>query len=413
MDVSSEIAVVGAGAAGLMAGIQAGRAGCDSVVALDGARKLGAKILVAGGGRCNVTHHAVDESSYAGSSPNAIRKVLRGFGVAETVAFFDELGVGLKREETGKLFPVTDRARTVLDALLGAACDAGVVLNHPWRVEKIEANPGGSFRITGDRGTVTARRIIVATGGRALPKSGSDGGGFRLVESLGHSITDPLTPALVPLVLADDSPLRALSGIACEVELEVRAATGKRLARRRGAALCTHFGLSGPAVMDISRHWIHARHSDPESSLVANFLPGQDRESLDTLLLALGATSPLRFLQNHGLPERLARHLCESTGIDPSAPGHRLTRPHRKALLRTILECLLPVVGDRGYTFAEATAGGVPLRELHLPTMESRITPGLFLCGEILDVDGHIGGFNFQWAWASGFAAGRAAAVAN
>src|SRR6185295_17497362 len=197
-----DVAVVGAGAAGLMAAIWAGRThpGC-SIVLLDGAKTIGAKILISGGGRCNVTHHHVDEVAFAGSTPAAIRKVLRRFDVARTVAFFRELGVELKREETGKLFPVTDRARTVLDALLGAARAAGVVLRHPFRVAAL-ARDGEAFVLTSvDGQEIRAPRVVLATGGRSLPKTGSDGGGYALAESLGHTLTPRIFPGLVPLAV--------------------------------------------------------------------------------------------------------------------------------------------------------------------------------------------------------------------
>ena len=396
-----DLAVVGAGAAGLMAAIQAGRRGrCGSVVALDGARRLGAKILVAGGGRCNVTHDTVDETAYAGSSPKAIRKILRRFGVEDTVRFFGELGVELKTEETGKLFPVTDRARTVLDALLRAADETGVSVRFPRKVARIERGEEG-FTLRGEWGSLQAARVVVAAGGRALPKSGSDGSGYGLVRALGHSITERVTPALVPLLLAKGSPLLALSGLSTEAELEVRSSTGKRLARLDGSTLCTHFGLSGPGPMDVSRHWIDARLDDPGARLVVNWLPGETRESLDGQLRELGRGSPVRLLSRR-LPERLARTLCDIAGVGSGD----LTREQRKALVTAAVEMELPVIGDRGFTHAEVTAGGVPLSEVRLETMESRPCPGLHLCGEILDVDGRIGGYNFQWAWASGWLAG-------
>jgi predicted Rossmann fold flavoprotein len=400
------VAVVGAGAAGLMAAIQAGRGGtCREVVALDGARSLGAKILVSGGGRCNVTHHAVDEKAFAGSSPPAIRKVLRRFGVERTVEFFAALGVTLKREETGKLFPVSDRARTVLDALLRAARDAGVEIRHPWRVDRVERR-GAAFRLHAASGeSLDADRVVLASGGRSLPKTGSDGHGHAIARSLGHSITPRVFPALVPLLLPWDHPLCALSGVSAPVRLQVRGGSGRGLAQAEGSLLCTHFGLSGPAALDISRHWIDARFEDPGTSLVVAWLPGSGHAALDEALRGLGARPPGALLARW-LPERLARAVCAIAGVDPARPGHRLTRPERTALARAALEMPLPVVGDRGYDHAEVTAGGVPLAEVRLDTMESRACPGLFLCGEICDVDGRIGGFNFQWAWASGYVSG-------
>jgi predicted Rossmann fold flavoprotein len=378
------------------------------VVVLDGARVLGAKILVSGGGRCNVTHHEVDETAFNGSTPAAIRKVLRRFDVAPTIAFFRELGVELEREETGKLFPVTDRARTVLDALIGAARAAGVVLRHPFRVTAV-AREGEAFALTASDGkTMRARRVLLATGGRSLPKTGSDGGGYALAESLGHTLTARIFPGLVPLVVPAGSFVRALSGLSVPALLEVRSGSGRKRTSIRGSLLCTHFGLSGPAALDISRHLLDARMDEPGTRLVVRWLPDQTAETLDAALRGLGGASVGGFLGDR-LPDRLARALCAEAGVDPATAGHRLSREHRRALAIAAAEMTVPIEGDRGYAFAEVTAGGVPLSELHLDTLGSRRCPGLSLCGEICDVDGRIGGFNFQWAWASGYVAGKSA----
>jgi len=418
VDASSgwDIAVVGAGAAGLMAAIQAGRlararggtgAGAG-IVALDGARKPGAKILVAGGGRCNLTHDRVDESAFAGSSRKAIRKVLLRFGVQATVDFFREIGVFVKREETGKLFPVTDDARTVLDALLGATGETGVDLRPAHRVESV-VRDGQGYTLSGAWGGLRARRVILATGGRSLPKSGSDGHGYEIARSLGHTTT-PLSPALVPLVLPDRHFLRGLSGLSAPVAIEVQAGTGRRIASFEGPLLCTHFGVSGPAVLDASRYWIEARAGDGAARLVVNWLPGETFESADTWLRDLGNAGAGAVLARR-LPDRLAVALCDEAGVNPALPGSQIPRDARRSLAETLTRMVVTVSGDRGFEHAEATAGGVPLSEIRLETMESRVTPGLFLCGEICDVDGRIGGFNFQWAWSSGFVAGIAAAA--
>jgi hypothetical protein len=400
------VAVVGAGAAGLMAAIQAARRGaCREVISLDGARTLGAKILISGGGRCNVTHHAVDETAFAGSTRPAIRKVLRRFDVAATVEFFEAQGVALKREETGKLFPVGDRARTVVDALLCAAREAGVAVRHPWRVEAVE-RAGGAFRLHTAAGEpLEAERVVLASGGRSLPKTGSDGHGYAIARSLGHSITPRVFPGLVPLTLPRDHPLCSLSGLSVPARLEVRAASGRRRAQIEGSLLCTHFGLSGPAALDISRYWIDARFEDPGATLVVCWLPVGAPGALDEALRGLGSGTPGGLLAQW-LPDRLARALCTLAGVDPGRSGHQLTRQERTALARGVFEMPMPVTGDRGFGYAEVTAGGVPLSEIRLETMESRVCPGLYLCGEICDVDGRIGGFNFQWAWASGYVAG-------
>lgn len=411
---TTDILVVGAGAAGLFAATWAGRAAQAEpagdarprILVVDGARKLGAKILVAGGGRCNVTHHVVSEADYAGSSPAAIRKVLRRYPVADTMRFFEEAGVALKQEDTGKLFPVTDSARTVLEALIAEATRVGAEIRHPARVTEIVANTEG-FTVTTDAGLIEARRVILCTGGKSLPKSGSDGGGFALAQSLGHSLAEPLVPALVPLVLATGHWITGLSGLTLPTTVTLTTATGKRLVSFTGSTLCTHVGLSGPAILDISRHWLIARHADPGVALAINWLPGVSTDDCDRLLVEgqrRGAVAVLRDM----IPDRLARTLCELAGAPPTGDVPRDAR-RRLATLATATP--LPVTGDRGFAVAEATAGGVPLAEVRLETMESRIRPGLFFAGEVLDVDGRIGGFNFQWAWASGFVAGSAAAT--
>ncbi|MBX3380435.1 MAG: aminoacetone oxidase family FAD-binding enzyme [Phycisphaeraceae bacterium] len=451
----ADIAIIGAGAGGLFASIWAGRTlqsrGLSStrpssrIVALDGAKKLGAKILVAGGGRCNVTHHAVDETAYAGSSRNSIRNVLRRFDVAQTIEFFRERGVELKREETGKLFPVTDDAQTVLDALLNAAAAAGVQVINPWRVASVKRTDHG-FAIQRDlpaespgvRATVgggvalgvgvgvgvgvgdvvvLARRIILATGGRSLPKTGSDGLGFEIAKSLGHSITPRVFPALVPLTIPKDHWLTSLSGVTLPATLELRSAGGKRLAAFTNSTLITHFGLSGPGVLDMSRYYTEAKLAAAPGAapvLVLNWLPEENVESMDAALASAGrtrGTSILRVLEAK-LAERVVRAICEGAGVDPSASLAELPKIKRRTLAIALTEMPLPVTGDRGYLFAEATAGGVPLAELKLDTMESRVCPGLHVCGELCDVDGRVGGFNFQWAWASGYVAGCGAAAA-
>jgi predicted Rossmann fold flavoprotein len=382
--VNYDIAVVGAGAAGLTAAIFARRAAPSArIVALDGAPKIGAKILISGGGRCNVTHDVVTPDDFNGNR-NAVARVLRTFTVDETVTWFGEMGVTLKREETGKLFPTTDRARTVVDALL-RACD-GVEIRTNARVTSIDAG----FNL----GDITATRVILATGGRSVPKTGSDGGGYALARALGHTITETF-PALVPLVLEDGHWITSLSGTSAEVELTVKSETGKVLARHRGSMLCTHFGISGPVALDVSRHWI----ASGGGTLTVNFLPGETFESVDRQLV----NARTNFLRGR-LPQRLIDALVGEQRMN------KLTKEERRRIVRALVETPLPVVRDRGFDYAEVTAGGVPLSEVDLSTMHSRKCDGLYLCGEILDVDGRIGGYNFQWAWASGRLAGEHAA---
>jgi hypothetical protein len=370
-----------------MAAIFAGRAG-GRVVAIDSAKRIGAKILISGGGRCNVTNEIVRAEDFNGSR-NAIAKVLRTFDVAATVAFFEDLGVSLKIEETGKLFPVSNRARDVVDALLVAAEDAGVEIISGMRVESIE--PG--FVING---ALHADRVILAAGGRSVPKTGSDGSGYDLARALGHTVTKTF-PALVPLVVTKGHWITEISGTSVEAELAVKSPTGRVLQRHRGSMLFTHFGLSGPVVLDISRHWI----ANQPATLSANFLPGQTFESLDAFLLGAAQRNPRATIASVlRLPDRLIAWLA------PDTPLGRMPKEERRQIVRNIVDFQLPVIRDRGFDYAEVTAGGVPLDEIDLNMMESRRCKNLHLCGEILDVDGRIGGFNFQWAWASGKAAG-------
>lgn len=419
---SYDILTVGAGAAGLMATIFAGRnAPADSRVAVvDGATKIGAKILVSGGGRCNVTHDVVTPDDYAGGSGgnrNQVAKVLRSFSVDATVDFFRDLGVHLKREDTGKLFPTTDKADTVLEALLDAVEDAGVTILTDHRVLAVHRE-ADHFVVTTSQGELLTRKLILATGGKSLPKTGSDGLGYELAKTLGHTVTKT-TPALVPLVLTKDHWSTALSGLTVEAELAVVAGTGKILHRQTGSTLLTHFGLSGPAPMDISRHWIAARAADNGAGLQLNFLPGRNFDQVDAELLAFTQThgktgllnTLLSMLGGH-LPKRLTEALVtKGAAIDPGTPMAQLSKTQRRAVVHALTALPLPVERDRGYLFAEVTAGGVPLNELDLATMGSRPCPGLYLCGEILDVDGRIGGYNFQWAWCTGRLAGISSAI--
>src|SRR5438270_8416857 len=285
-----------------MAAIAAARNGAR-VVAIDAAKKIGAKILISGVGRCNVTNEVVRPEDFNGSR-NAIAKVLRTFDVSSTIAFFEELGVKLKREETGKLCPVSNRARDVVDALLRAAEGVGIVTN--MRVESIE--PG--FIINGD---IRADKIILAAGGRSVPKTGSDGSGYALAKMLGHTVT-PTFPALVPLVVEKGHWITELSGISVDTDLAVKSPTGKIVQRQRGSMLFTHFGLSGPVVLDISRHWI----AHQPATLAANFLPSETFRSLDAALLEASRRNPhatiATFLRGR-IPERLMARLASDTAL--------------------------------------------------------------------------------------------------
>ena len=438
------VIVVGAGAAGLTAALRAAEAGAR-VTLLNAHPRIGLKILMSGGTRCNVTHEHVNERDYHGGSRAFVRRLLRAFSAEETRAWMESLGVALKLEPTGKLFPVTDNAQTVLDALLDACRKAEVTVDSGARVVRTErvgkglaaAGTGGAppprYRLgiqrvresaafgaevaaVGERSWplpavepgewMEADAVVLATGGLSFPRTGSDGTGYALAASLGHEIVPPV-PALTPLAASD--PLCArLQGLTLEVELTLRVA-GKRTAATRGSFLFTHFGYSGPAALDLSRHWHRA---EGERAVSASLLPGETVESLRAAWLASARDPQLSVRKHLGarLPDRLVVALCDESGAAPATALGQVERGRREALLGLVTARALPVTGTLGYEKAEVTAGGVALSEVDPGTLESRKAPGVFLCGEILDVEGRLGGFNFQFAWSSGAVAGAAAA---
>lgn len=414
---AADVAIVGGGAAGLAAAIFAGETAPrgSRIVVLDGAKTLGAKILVAGGGRCNVTHHEVFPHDFNGSQ-NIVRNVLREFDVAATIRWFSSLGVELKREPTGKLFPAANTARAVLTGLLDRCQELQVTLSTDCRVTKIEPPSSGdsAFQIHHAQGMLHAGQVIVATGGRSLPRSGSDGAGWEMLRKLGHTVTSTHA-ALVPLVLPPQMFHAELAGVSQEVELTILVG-GKRIDQRTGSMLWTHFGVSGPVVMDASRHWTIAREAADATgaapTLQCNLLPGENFQQVEQWLIQSGMNRPKASMLTHlsqRFTERTAAVLLRHAGIDSAMIASQLPRDARRTLVHVLTALVLPVTQHRGWNFAEVTAGGVPLNEIDFRTMQSRKVPGLYLAGEVLDCDGRIGGFNFQWAWATGFLAGRAA----
>lgn len=408
---SYDVAIVGGGAAGLATAIFTSRLNPNrSVAVLDGAKKLGAKILVSGGGRCNVTNAAVSERDFWGGRPAIVRNVLRAFSVRETVTFFQEIGVTLHEEYDGKLFPDSNRARDVLDALLKEADRVRTTILTDHRVVGVVPE-GDGFTLVTTHGSIAATRLVLATGGRSLPKSGSDGTGYDIARMLGHSIV-PTTPALAPLVLDDDVLQKKLQGVSHDAELTVW--IGDRVSIRLiGSLLWTHFGISGPVAMNASRHWARAKLLNQGVRITLNFCPSSSFDTLDARLVALAANRPrasIVTIVSTFLPAAVASALMSHTGIDPETGASHLTRADRKRLIHGLMEWNLPITDTRGYNYAEATAGGIDLAEIDPATLESRACPGLFLVGEVLDVDGRIGGFNFQWAWSSARVAARAIA---
>ncbi len=409
-----DLVIVGAGAAGLATAIFASQAAPDKkIVILDAAKKVGTKILVSGGGRCNVTHTRVIPRDYHGSQ-KIIRNILAGFNVKQTIDWFAEMGVKLKEEDTGKLFPVTDSAQTVLDALLNRCKALGIEIQPDSRVRQImpmskadDQQASGPFEIQTDTGNVIAQRVVVCTGGRSLPKSGSDGSGWALVKRLGHTVTDTY-PALVPLVLDSSFFHAKLSGISHEVTLHTHV-DGKRVDSRTGSMLWTHFGISGPVAMDASRFWVMAHGQGQKAALFCQLLPEMHFDSCEKWLMDQEPKMTVSRILAKYFPTRMVEILCDHVGMGADRVIGQLNRDMRRKLSHALTALALPVVNDRGWNAAEVTAGGVPLAEINFRTMGSRIVDGLHFAGEVLDVDGRIGGVNFQWAWASGKQAGEGA----
>lgn len=442
-----DIAVIGAGAAGLLAAIAArgaiaddgesldAPAGAPSVALFDSMPQPGKKILISGGGKCNLTNERVTEHDFAPVGSKIVRSILREFPPASIVRFVEDAGVPTRIEPTGKIFPAEGRrARDVLEALQSTAKRAGVVFHFGRPIDHVERSDHGFHLGLADTTTPAAHAtcIVIATGGRSIPKTGSTGAGYIFAEKFGHTIVTP-KPALVALTSSHPA---GLAGLTIPALLQVRGTTGKELARSAGSLLFTHQGISGPAGLDASL-W-RATASHPDAEVVADFWtladpvgpwsafrdlpkpPGAclaappaatDPSIVDTFLREQIAAHPKRRLAG-ALAERLPRSLVDALIENGDTPLAELRQEARRRAAAAVTRFDLGIRGDAGFERAEVTSGGVPLSELARRTLESRIAPGLYFCGEVVDVTGRLGGFNFQWAWSSGFVAGRGAARA-
>jgi len=398
------IVVVGAGAAGLMAAIHAA-GGTAPVILLERTSDGGRKILISGGGRCNVLPSELDPRDFVTeSSPNTLRKILRSWPLEEQRGFFEEvLGLRLVLEaDTGKLFPEGNRARDIRDSLVAEARRRGVELRFGSAVAGLEPHPGGGWRVLleGSAPPLRAGAVILATGGLSVPATGSDGSGLRMARELGHRI-HTLYPALTPLT---ESPARhaVLAGVSLPVTVEAPG-TGRQAT---GGFLFTHRGFSGPSVLNVSDVAVRSRLAGSPAPLTVAWT-SEGSEVWDRRIREGTGTvgSTLRPL----LPTRLADQLLAEAAVESDRPLYRLRREERLRLVEALARWPLPWTGDEGYKKAEVTGGGVALDQVSPRNLESRQHPGLFLCGEILDAFGPIGGYNFAWAWATGRAAGSGA----
>ena len=417
MPESADIAIIGAGAAGLMSAISAARENPGlKIFLLDTRQKIGAKILISGGTRCNVTNVRVTPKDYQGGPKHFVKHVLEAFTPDETRDFFEKMRVSLVLEPTGKYFPTTHSGKTVLDAFLKEIEKNKVQLKTGVRVSEVQ-KAGDVFHLKGTPAgrseasfALTAKRVILATGGLSYPETGSDGTGLEIAKNLGHSIVKT-TPALTPLT-TDDEDWKSLTGITLEASLSFFRNEKKEMAYT-SSFLFTHFGFSGPVALDVSRFVAGADKKD-SIKLLANFLPSESEESFIKDLERSRLSNPGRQVKNYltekyGLPSRFVEVFFKKIGADERSTLKNCSKAVRGQLAHKLLNCPLEVTGVVGYKKAEVTAGGVDLKEVKAATMESKIMPGLYFTGEILDMDGRIGGFNFQWAWSTGTIAGRSA----
>lgn len=427
-----EIIIIGAGAAGLLAAIVASEQG-RRVLLLEKNRKPGVKILMSGGTRCNLTHDTDARGIIEayGDQGKFLHSALARLDPKGVIELFGAEGVGVKREDTGKIFPQSDSAVDVQQALLRRAGRAGVILSTGEAVTEFAVVDGGFEVVTPTR-RLSCAKLIVTTGGKSYPGCGTTGEGIEWAEKLGHRIVPP-RPALAPL-LTDELWVKGLQGLTipdASVEIRIqkevaadapaaprqglRGRVGKDgvLARRRSSLLFTHIGLSGPAALDVSR--AVATYPKPRMlELVCDFLPGQTLEAIETQWSQEASREGGKLLLNlvaQHIPRRLAETLMARAQIPLELRGAEWSKPLRKALVTQVKACRIPMAGTLGFEKAEVTTGGVDLGDVDSRTMESRRTRGLYFAGEVLDLDGPIGGYNFQAAFSTGMLAGLSAAA--
>lgn len=406
-----DVAVIGAGAAGLMAGLRAAECGAR-VLVLEKNRRPGVKILMSGGTRCNVTHATDNRGIVSAYGPPGrfLHSALASFGVEETLAFFAGEGVATKVEETGKVFPVSDKASDVLAALVGRLARSGATLVLDEAVRDLDREDTG-FMLHTSCQIRRAGRVILTTGGQSYPGSGTTGDGYALAAKFGHTIVPP-RPALVPITVAVPWVAELRGVTVGDVGVRVLEG-GKSLIGRRGSLLFAHFGLSGPVILDVSR--VVSGHPSPASLAVeVDFVPGVAEAELDERLRVETASEGKKLLAgivaNH-VQRRLADVLVREAGLAIDRRAAALSRADRGKLVAGMKRLRLPVTGTLGFGRAEVTAGGVALDEVDSRTMRSMRVANLYLAGEVLDLDGPIGGYNFQAAWSTGWLAGERAAT--
>lgn len=395
-----DVIVIGAGAAGMMCAAQAGFRG-RRVLLIDHAEKLAEKIRISGGGRCNFTNRRVGPEHYLSQNPHFARSALTRYRQTDFIELIERYGIDYHEREHGQLF-CDDSAQQIID-MLRAECDAGgVKWAMPLAVKGItrdEGDDGVRFTVSTARGPYTCQSLVIATGGLSIPKIGASPFGYRVAEQFGIPMVAP-RPALVPLTLPPETLQRLveLSGASLNVEAHCRGASF------REALLLTHRGLSGPVVLQISNYWQLQAYRDEEWEPVGiNLLPDLDAE--EWLLSHADGRALLANLLAEHLPRRFAHAWCALHGWE--RPLNQFSHAELRAIASSLADWQIVPSGTQGYAKAEVTLGGVDTRALSSKTMEATACKGLYFIGEVMDVTGHLGGYNFQWAWSSGHAAGQ------
>ena len=397
------VLVIGGGAAGLMAAITAARAGAK-VTLLEQNKQVGKKILVTGNGRCNLTNQDQALSHYRGGSPDFIESALSVFGLSETLDFFRELGIVI-RDRKGYLYPYSDQASAVVDVLRMEAEHQKVKLALNTRVERIFEKKGCFFAET-PGWTYEGNALILAAGSCAAPQTGSDGSGFCLAKSMGHSIIKPL-PALVQL-RSKDPVFPKLKGLRMEAHVALFSEE-ELLSEDTGEVQFTQYGLSGIPVFQVSRYGVKALEDGKEVCVVLNLLPFLKKEEAPVFLeerIQAGAYKNAGQLLVGVFPKSMSECLLKRAGIPSNKASEELTDKDCRILLETCTSFQVRVSASNGFDRAQVCCGGVDTREVEPKTMESKRVPGLYFAGELLDIDGACGGYNLQWAWTSGYLAG-------
>lgn len=419
-----DLLIIGGAAAGQMAAISAKRNNPNLTVAIiDRTFALGRKILVCGAGRCNITNINLDtdvEKRYYGANPQFIRSIFSQFSYKDIVSFFNELGVELyveRKTDIGKLFPITDQAKTITSLLENELkiLDIDVHLNTEVTSFKVDNGFNLNANILNQEGKVTENKVytskylIISAGGKTYPALGSNGTGYNLVQSLGHSIITPV-PSALPLV--SKNPLsHELQGTKMEIEV-TSIIDSQPIKTRTDDVMFTQYGFSGPAILNVSREIsIQINRLNKQNvQLKLNFSPGKTFEDVKNLLTLRWNKRPSLTLEEsmYGLfPNKIPSALLKVINIDKNTIVNKLTTEQINRLVASLTAYTVDITATRGWNEAEFTAGGIDTKEIIESTLESKLINNLYFCGEILDVDGDVGGFNLSWAWSSGFVAGK------